>query len=56
MTITRVLFSNATKRWYLQINNLEEIAISKEAAGMLIKKYELLETSPFRWEKIQPKP
>jgi hypothetical protein len=53
MQVTRVFFSSINDKWYLQINNLQEIQIPEREAFELIKYYELTETNMFRWELIK---
>ena len=52
MNVTKVMFSTINDRWYLEINNLEQIVIPEASAKMLIEKYKLTEVNLFRWEKI----
>lgn len=52
MNITKVIFSAINDKWYLQINNCEEIETTEKHAKFLIEKYKLQETNMFRWELI----
>lgn len=47
--ISKIKWERLNKKWYIEINDLQEIEISEKDAENLIKEYGFEEYNLFRW-------